>query len=319
MLRDLARDEMTPSINELAAARAKLDAAIIDERSRSGHFRPSRKLAVAAGMAVVAAAVAGTVLLAGPAPLAAALAEYAAVVLQSEPLEPVEGEFIFQTAELAQLRIVDGSELPGLDVSQLAYVIVEDRKTWVGANETIEILTTPTRAQFFAAEDAAIYEAAGLAELDGIHVTTTIRQQGQAIADLPSDPDQLEEFLREQIRSGGSDLPEDVLLFGQLAALLGDPLSSIETRAASVQVLAAVRGVELAERNETRIVIALEYTDLGHVRRTLELDLATSQLTADTIELIDGLDVLGVPAGATIGQSTYEPLTVTTAGPQTNE
>ena len=315
MLRDLAGSDTSPSGDELAIARAKLDTAIIDERSRQRHSRPSRKLVVAVGMAVVVAAIAGGILIARPAPLAAALAEYAEVVRQTEPLEPVDGEFILQNAEFAQLAVIAGSELPGLDIDQFAYLIIEERKTWVGANGTIEVQSPPTEARFFADGDAASYEAAGLADLAEIGVTTTARQQGQPIPDLPSDHEQLEELLREQIRLGGSELPEDVLLFSQLAALLGDPLTSIEVRAAAVQALGSVRGTELASQSESRIVVALEYTDLGHVRRTLELDMATSQLAADTIELIDELDTLGIPAGGLISRSTYAPLMITSDGP----
>lgn len=315
MLRDLAGDAIAPSVDELAAARVKLDAAIIDERSRLRRAKPSRRLAVAAGMAIIAGAVAGTVLLARPAPLAAALAEYAAVVLQSEPLEPDEGEFVLQRAELVQLTVIDGSELPGLDVSELAYVIAEDRMTWVGANGTIEVQSTPTETRFFSPADAAAYQTAGLADLDGIGITATVRQQGQPIPDVPADPEQLERFLREQIRLGGSDTSEEALLFNQLAALLGDPLTSPEVRAAAVLAVGSVRGVKLAEQTDTRIVVALEYTDVGRVRRTLDLDLVSSQLTADTVELIDALDTLGIPAGAIISRSTYEPLVITTDGP----
>jgi len=313
-LRAMAASDPVPSADELAAARARLDVAIVADQPKRRHYRG--RLAVAAGMAIVAMFVAGAVLWARPAPLVAALAEYAEVILETEPLQPAEGEFVLQRSELIQLAIVEGSLLPSLDVEELAYVIVEARETWVGADGIVEISSTPTEVQFFSDEAAAAYEADGMAEFDGIGVTLTVRQQGQPLLfDPPTDPDELEEALRTQLRLGGSDLPEDVQLFLEVASLVGDPQTSREVRAAAIQVLGSVRGLDLVDRDDARIVVAMEYEDAFPVSRTVELDLESSELIANTTVLLEEDREFGIPAGTILSQIRHEPLEVTTIGP----
>ncbi len=318
-LRRLAGDE-TPTDIELAIARSKLDAAILGERSRRPRLSYHRRPLVAAVMAAVIAVVAGGVLFARPAPLAAALADYAAVVLHTDPLEPAEGEFVLQRSEVVALAIVDGSELAAPGDASMAYLLIEERAIWVGADGAIEVTITPTEVRFFSEDAADAYEAANLADLDEIGVTRTVRQQGQPLLKAPVDPalfdpEGLERFLREQSRLGGSSLPEDVLLYQQLAALLSDPQSQPEIRAAAVLALESVRGIELVERSETQITVALDYTDLAPVRHTLELDVASAQLAANTTQLLEGIADLGVPAKTIISQTTYQPRVITSDGP----
>lgn len=235
----------------------------------------------------------------------------------TEPLQPSEGEFVLQRSELIQLAVVEGSELPTLDVDVFAYVVLEDRETWVGADGVIEMSRTPTEVQFFSDQAAAAHDAAGLAEFDGLGVTLTVRQRGQPLLiDPPTDPDELEETLRTQLRLGGSDLPEDVQLFGHVASLVGDPQTPRGVRAAAIQVLGSVRGIDLIERNGDQITVALEYKDPLRIRHTLELDLALSELIARTTTLLEDNDELGIPAGTILSQIRHEPLQVTSTGPE---
>ncbi|MCP4968169.1 MAG: hypothetical protein GY926_23410 [bacterium] len=321
MLRHLAGDDAPPTDDELTLARAKLDAAILAETTSQSHRRarglPRRPLVAAVGMALVVAVVAGSVLVARPAPLAAALAEYAEVVLETEPLEPVEGEFILQTTELAQLVIVDGSLLE-LDAPEIAYIIIEQRKTWVGADGIIQMASTPTETRFFSGATAAAYENANMAEFDDIGMTTTVRQEGDDLSALPTDVEALEAFLREQIRLGGTELPEDVLLYDELASILGDPVAPPEVRAAAALTLNSIDGIELVQKNETQIVVALEYLDPIRVRHTLELDLSASQLTQNTTQLLEDHGILGIPASTIINQTNHDRLVVTTDRPPTS-
>jgi hypothetical protein len=321
MLRRLVGDDMPPTDDEMGLARAKLDAAILEESTSQRHGRagvlPRRRLAAAVAMALVVAVVAGSVLVARPAPLAAALAEYVEVVLETEPLEPVEGEFIVQTTELVQLTIVDGSLLE-LDVPEVAYIIIEQRKTWVGADSIIQMASTPTETRFFSGATAAAYKNANMAEFDNIGITTTVRQELDDLSDLPTDVQALEAFLREQIRLGGTELPEDVLLYDELASILGDPLAPPKVRAAAALTLNSIDGIELVEINETQIVVALEYIDPVRVRHTLELDLSSSQLTQNTTQLLEDHGMLGIPAGTIINQTNHDRLDVTTDRPPTS-
>ena len=318
-LRRLAGDE-TPTDIELAVARSKLDAAILGEQSKRPRTSHYRRPIVAAAMAAIIAVVAGGVLFARPSPLAAALADYAAIVLHTDPLEPAEGEFVLQESEVVALAVVEGSELPAPGDASISYLLVEERAIWVGADGAIEVTTTPTEVRFFSEDAADAYEAANLAELDEIGITRTVRQQGQPLLEAPVDralfdPEGLERFLREQSRLGGSSLPEDVILYQQLATLLSDPQSQPEIRAAAVLALESVRGIELVESTETRITVALDYTDLAPLRHTLELDVASAQLAANTTQLLEGIEDLGVPASTIISQTTYQPRIITTIGP----
>lgn len=311
--------DIVPTDAELASARSRLEAAIHEERYRR-KAGVSWRYAWAAGIAAIALVVTGAVLWARPVPLQAALAEYAEILLQQEPLQPEAGQFIYQESHTTHLTVVDGSELPDLAVEQIAYLIAEDRQTWVGADNTIEFAITPTSAEFFSDEAAAAYQQAGLTELDGIGVTTTVTQQQPPplFPDLPQTPDELERYLREQARIGGGDLSEDERFFQLLAAVLADPTIPNSSKAAAVEVIGRVKGIELVERTGTQITVALEYTDLGHVRQTLTLDLTTPHLAADTTELIDELDELDIPAGTIIAETRYQPPIATTTEPPTS-
>ncbi len=305
--------DIVPTDAELASVRSRLEAAIYEERYRR-KAGVSWRYAWAAGVVAVALVVTGAVLWARPAPLQAALAEYAEILLQQEPLQPQAGQFIYQESHTTQLAVVDGSELPDLDVEQIAYLIVGERQVWVGADNTIELAITPTGVEFFSDEAAAAYQHAGLAELDGIGVTTTVTQQSQLFPDLPQTPEELEQYLREQARLGGGVLSEDEHLFNLLAAVLADPTIPNSSKAAAADVIGTIKGVKLVERTDSHITLALEYTDLGQVQRTLTLDLTAPQLASDTTELLGALDELDIPTGTIIDETHYEPSITTTSG-----
>jgi hypothetical protein len=314
-VRSLVIGDVTPTEAELEMARSKLEAAIREERlGRKAGVR--WRYAWAAGIAAVALVVTGAVLWARPAPLQAALADYAEILIQQDPLQPQAGGFIYQESHTTHLAVVDGSELPDLAAEQIAYLIVEDRQIWVGADNTIELAITPTSVEFFSDEAAAAYRQAGWAELDGIGVTTTVTQQRPPLfPDLPQTPDELERYLCEQARLDRGDLSEDERLFQLLAVILADPTIANSSKAAAAEVIGRVKGIELVERTDTQITVALEYTDLGHVKQTLTLDLTTPHVAEDTTELIDDLDELDIPAGTIIVETHYQPPIATPTKP----
>jgi hypothetical protein len=314
MLRGLAAETRPATAEELVEARRPLAQAILNEQRRARSRRrrhPAWTIAVAA--AVILAAV-SAVQLRKPSRLEAALDQYAEVVSLTEPLTPISGQYIFQESRYENLGVFSGDiEIP--------YLWTEERSVWIGADHTIAKQWTTTGLRFFTPDAQQAFDALGPDAYPQVGETRVYTQQVDSPDDYPTNPDELEQYLREQLRLGGQTLPENVRLFSDLASLLSDPLASSQLRAAAVQVIVSVRGVKLLEQSDSGIAVALVFEDPtleSRIRETITLDLSLAQLTRHTEELIDGNEGLGIPAGTLIVNEQFGPITLTTEGPPPN-
>lgn len=303
-----------PTPEHITAARARLNAAIAAEEPSRRHRRGLR-LAAAGAAVVLAAAVAVSTLIRPP-EVNAALAELATITRQIEPTELTANEYLYTTADTVDLVITAGP-----DNQALPYLLPRFRQFWRASDGTALVTTTVGQPSFFSTEARGAYFDAGLDRVDRIGETFTDALAGvtdpTAALAWPHDPDQLKTAMLNEIRQGGSDLPEQVQLLQLATQILRDAPTTPQLRAAVIDVLSTLDDIETTDNPDGTLTITTTYLD----NQTSVTDTATlnhdGQLVAETRTLNTEQTELGIPAGTIINTARYTPPVIATTPGQT--
>ena len=321
------RDESSAPPEEVLAARERLFAAIQEEidgtavsarRRRSlPRFATARLAAAAAAVAVVlVAVVVGSQLLAPPAAVAG-LTELARVAEITEPPAVTAGSGIYVRSDRSELVQFAGEDLPGVDDAVVSFLLPQTREVWLRADGTRRLRVEVGIPVFFDPATEAAFYAAGFDAVYGVGIVDDVElarpEVDLDVGSLPADPDALEGALRQSLTAATDEHPVEVRLFELAGALLRETSASPELRAAALEVLAGIDGIELVEDTEQSLAVGLEFSvgDAGFVH-TLAFDRASSALTGERVEYTGGDAGFGVPAGTALVEATYSIPTVRT-------
>ncbi len=318
LLRALAVDP-GPTYADVLTGRRALEAAIAAGVAAPGRALPHRRwlpsnwLRHASAGAVAAAVLIAVVVGAGvlrPEPVTA-LGELAQVAERAEAVSAGRGEYTYTRASEIAPRFVDRADLGLEGTGQVVYLVPTERERWLASDGVIIEATTYGDPAFFDAAAEAAYEAVGMAERDQIGQTVVSEYRStDSILDQrawPSDPGALLVALRSQVSSEGNPIAETAAIVELAAELLSETNAAPGLRAAVIEVLDEL-GLEVVERsNGAAVVVGVEYVDTVPVRRELVFD-GDANLVAERVVLIDGDSSVGIPAGAVLEQSTFEPV-----------
>jgi hypothetical protein len=307
-----------------ARARARLEQAIAEEQGK-GLRRPLPLLRLAIGAAVLVGVVVGLVLggpRLGSSAAQAALTELAQVAERQPATTLPPGTYAYTRSEHLDLAQVTGADLEGSGLEVLSFQLESTREIWIDPAGTRRLRTTVRAAHFFSAEAEEAFGQLGLAPRFGIGEVsvevfgpqeTDIRPE-----DWPADPDELAAEMRARVSQQDPGIPLEVRLLELGATLLRETGAGPQLRAAVLEVLAGLKGLEREpEQPSGEIRISITYESSGVRReRTVGFDPATSQLTFERERVLDSLPEEGITAGATVLQVRYLPsLVVDEPGP----
>lgn len=295
-----------PSEDQLLHARQRLQAAILNEQVRAK--RPARRWLVPSLATVLLLLVVGGVALFRPSPAEAALAEIAEAARTAAPIDIPQGSFIYTRSDRVDLAIRPGFEF-GFDVEFVAYLLRSTREVWRQPDtEFIQIRTTNHAPIFFTPDAEAAYYQLGLDSSDRLDEVQSEQLTGVTDPILEVDwpttePDALNEALRDYAAQGGDDRPEAVQVFDLATDLLRETDQSPQFRAAIIEMLAQLP-VDLLERTDSAITIGVTHQPRTPTQDTITLSPA-GFLLSETSTLLAGDPELGIPAGTIILQVDY--------------
>jgi hypothetical protein len=304
-VRSKARESLLARIEGSAEPRLGARAGRSNRESRLGrylHFSP--RLAVAVGGAAVVL-IAGVVLLSvglpgGATASAAPILREAAGIALEQPAPPnlAEGQYLYVKSFNIDLTVVNG----GKEGSYTA-LFSTDREVWMGQQSVLRT-SAAGEPQFPTEEDRQSWIDAGSPYLIG--GTAEISLGAASAPDLPTDPDELFDRLKQDAEGAGTGLYEE--MFVLVGDNLRESLASPEQRAALYEVAARLPGVELIgnvtdSAGREGVAVSMD-DDQAHIRCTLIIDTDTSVLLSEERTALEGFD-LGFPVGSLIGCDTY--------------
>lgn len=275
--------------------------------SFSAGWKPRTTLAVVVALTVVIALVG--LQLVRPTAATAGLLEIAQAARLVEPADIPAGSFAYTRSDATVLAVVPEDAI-GDAGGPLAYLLPAEREIWTGDDGFVQLRTTNHTPIFFRPDDRQRYDAAGLDHIDRVGETMTQTVTGATgildERDWPTDPDQL----RATIRSLTLDpTAEDVLTTA--IALIRETQATPALRAAAIEVIAAIDGIELVEATTGTTTFGLTVDSAP--RRTYSFTLTnTGSLTVETITLPDGNPDIGIPPGTISTNTRYHPIRIVT-------
>lgn len=301
-MRRIAGD-LEPSHEERRMAADRLRAAIEAEQARDGGRRWWPWVAAAA---VLAVAFVGWQTIRST-PTEAAMEEIATVVETIDPAVVGDQEFLYTESENTALVVLPGEMLEGVtyEDEHFAYRLPSLRQTWFGSDGVVQLATTNRPPVFFTEADEDLYYEAGLDELDAIGETVTDTFQDDPDLDRwPTDPDELDEAIREQLppETGRPDAVEylDIAL-----DLIREVFTPPELRAAVLTVIGRIPELEVVEQDESGATFAIEYEDRGlDTRQTFTIS-SRGELRAEETVLLEPDPDLGIPADTAVFTADY--------------
>jgi hypothetical protein len=309
--------DVEPDASDRAYVEERL-AAVINAEKQTAPSRWPRRRVVMGWAAAVAALVVGIVVFlptAGTTPAEAAMEEIARAAESVDPTTVTDQEFVYTRSENLALRAVDRESLGELgveyDEDQLIYQLLTTRETWFGSDNTVRIRTTVHEVRFFNETDQTAYQAAGLAEADQVGETETITVELPETEEWPTDPNLLDQTIRERMTTSRGQ-PDTVEYLELALTIIREGIISPELRAAALRLIGGLDGLNIDSRTEAaHTIFFIEYTDSGvETRYSFAIDehgyLRHEQrlnLTADP--------QFGISASTIIHQADYTQPTVT--------
>lgn len=314
LLRALAGDtKVDPA--DLAFIGSRVDAAIEDERRvRQGRKPRKRILVWAASVAVVIAGTSVVLQTARVSPAAATLEAIARAAEAADPLTITDAEFLYTRSEIQARSVVHSAGLGDVpyEGDVLVYLLSSTRETWFGSDGTVQIRTTVRDTSFFTDEDEAAYYAAGLDQQDNLGTTETLTVSDPGRDDWPTDPDQLDETIRQRM-SQDRGLPETVEYLNVALNIIREVYITPELRATTLRLIADLDGLkhDPTESGKGPAAFHIEYLDQGVLTRfTLHIDSQGYLRFEERLNL--GPDTsLGTPAHSPVFRADYTRPTIT--------
>lgn len=184
----------------------------------------------------------------------------------------------------------------------LVYQAHSTRETWYGTQGTVQIRTTNHQPTFFTETDEEAYYAAGLDQQDQINQTITTTDT-QPIEEWPSDPEQLDHAIRNQMATDRG-LPETVEYLDVAFDIIGESFATPDVRAAALRLVAELDGLQfIGEEPEGQATFAVEYTDRGVQTRLTFVVETNGYIRHEQILNITADDRYGIPANTPIYQT----------------
>ncbi len=306
------RDESTPSVEEVAAARRMLNAEIqkeISAASRSRLRRPQLAALAAAAVVVVAFVFSFVGQLVRPAPVTAALTEIAAVVEARVPPLPVAGEGVYVRSVRSDLVQLAAEDVPGAEGQLFSFRLPQTREVWIRADGSRLLRAEVGQPEFFDSIDAELFARAGLSEVFGVGDVELIDfappEVEFDVSALPLEPTALRAALLTE--AGTSEDPETATLMRMAGIVLRESSAGPELRSAVVEMLAELGDdLEIVTEDGSILEVATEYR-VGDITRlrSLTFDVATGALVAEALIAVDVTDDFGVLPGTPIIEATY--------------
>jgi RNA polymerase sigma-70 factor (ECF subfamily) len=260
-------------------------------------------VAIAVGGLAVALVV-GVVLLSAGLP-GGATASAAALTLREaadtalkQPAPPTlaEGQYLYVKSANTNLSTVEGGH---------GYValVSTTREVWMGEQSILRTASVG-EPQFPTEGDRQRWIDAGRPDLAG--EASALSLGAVSAPDLPTDPDELFDRLKQEAAGHGNGLYEE--MFTLVGDNLRESLAPSALRAALYEVAARIPGVELLGKvtdSAGREGVAVSMADeKAHIRQTLIIDMNTSVLLSEEEVALQGFEE-GFPAGSVIGRMTY--------------
>ncbi len=304
-VRSKARENLLARIEGSAEPRLHARAGRAGREWRLGHYMHfSPRLAAAAG-GVAVVLIAGGVLLSvglpgGATASAAPILREAAGIALKQPAPPTlaEGQYLYVKSFNTDLTIVNRGE-----EDSYTALFSTDREVWMGQQSVLRT-SAAGEPQFPTEADRQSWIDAGSPDLIG---GTAEMPLGEAAPlDLPTDPDELFDRLKQEAEGAGPGLYEE--MFVLVGDNLRESLASPEQRAALYEVAARLPGVILVgtvtdSAGREGVAVSMD-DDQAHIRCTLIIDTDTSALLSEERIALEGFD-LGFPVGSLIGRDTY--------------
>lgn len=300
----------TPDPSEVDLARAdQAFRARITGQDRSpvprGKWRLPR-LAAASMVAVALVVALVGIQVTRPSSAATAIAEVAEAARLVDPFSIDEQSYAYRRSVSLDL-VVTPLELVGRSGGDFAYLVPRNTELWAGADGAELHRTETGTPRFFEADIEVLYYEFGIDELDGVGETRMESFVGAesklAERDWPTDPDDLNTLLNTLA-------PESDRRIQLALALIREPAASPELRAAALEAIGRIEGLVLAEKGADQVTFEMEFA-FGEDRTLYRFTLSTDgALLSESEALTNASEVLGIPAGAVISQTTYDPLVI---------
>lgn len=296
----------TPTAEERELARERLRMAMADPRSNTVR-RQRRLVPVAAAISAVAVVVALS-MFGNRSDVNASLLRLVDAAERVEQVTLAPGQATHVIESTTYLMVIAGDEL-GIKTEVIAYLLPATRELWILPDRTVILHTTVGRPLFF---DELVEDAYYEAEYDAVDkVGTTIEDAYTGVADIvrehdwPTNPGELKADILDQVRQGGSALPEEALIFQRVARIYRTHETTPQLRGALLEVLASLDVTVLNDPDSGTVSASISYPDMGGTLSdllTFDTDglLIAEQTTADT-----GIPGLGIPPGTVIASATY--------------
>lgn len=287
-----------------------MEAAMRAEEAADGaRFSPGR-LKWAAALVVVLIGVTVLIEAGGASPAAAAIGEIAEVTRELDPIAPSDDSFVYGRADTVVLVNVPVEGLGGVpfDRSELLYLLPILRESWFGSDNTVEITSVAGEPSFFAPDDADVYVAAGLDELDqvGVASTSIVTMEPEF---WPTDSASLDAAIRDAMATDRG-LPETVEYLDVALDIVRESFASPEVRSTALGLVAGLDGLELGTPTaEGASTFYIDYVERGvEVRYTFSID-GNGYFRSEEIRNLTADTQLGIPADvATFGAEYSAPV-----------
>lgn len=309
-----AFDVPDPSEADLARAesafRSRIEAAPREPDRALGLLRRMPRLAVVSVVVAVIVAVVG-VQLSRPAPAVAALGEIAEAAGLVMPLTVPSQSYAYTASEAVVLVVIPAERIGDSD-GRLAYLLPQTREVWRGDAGTVQIRTTIGTPRFFDQALVVRYYAAGIDREDQVG-QTRIETVGETSGILEERrwPTSAEDLERLLVSMSG----EPVGRLQIALALIRETAAPPELRAATLEVIAHVEGLELVEERGDEYFFGFDtITSDGRTRYAFTLS-GSGTLVEESETLVDGFENLGIPPGTVISHTTYGPTVIVDALP----
>lgn len=241
-----------------------------------------------------------------PSPAEATIEEIARIAEMTDPLVVPDGEFVYSQAEIKALTVTPREGLVGVAYSadNLVYLAVNTRETWYGSKGTVQIRTTNHDPVFFSDGDEQVYYAAGLDVGDQIGETITTTVVEPPPEDWPTNPDLLDQAIRETMATDRG-LPDTVEYLDVALDIVGGSFSSPELRAATLRLMGQLDGLTLDAASDETTTFSLRYVDRNvNVHQIFAID-AGGYLRSEQLVNVSSDDQHGLPADTVVLDLSY--------------